>query len=263
MGRFAFFISLGLHGIILLLLILSFEFESPMPVVQNADKDMHVISAVVMEAPQPQPVVPPQQKVEPPKPLPTPKPLPQQPALVVPPPTTPKAIALNPPKKKLPIAKKEDIEKQLLAEMKQQTKKVKKTQETELERAFAKEVKDQAAKALQKQLLAEQKAAGAKVQGEVNKYKALILQAISERWLVPPNVDKQLYTLLLIRLAPGGSVLDVQITRSSGVLALDRSARDAVYKASPLPVPDESSSFDQFRQFVLKVKPEDLVSSDP
>jgi colicin import membrane protein len=63
-------------------------------------------------------------------------------------------------------------------------------------------------------------------------------------------------------LAPGGVVLDVQVTRSSGDVSLDRSARDAVFKASPLPVPENASEFNQFRQFVLKVKPENIVTTE-
>jgi colicin import membrane protein len=42
-------------------------------------------------------------------------------------------------------------------------------------------------------------------------------------------------------------------------MTLDRSARAAVFKASPLPVPKEPDAFEAFRQFILKVKPE-LIS---
>ena len=100
------------------------------------------------------------------------------------------------------------------------------------------------------------------LQGVVDKYKALILQAISRQWLVPGGIDKEISCQLLIRLAPGGVVLDVQLVKSSGSSALDRSARDAVFKASPLPVPAESDVFESFRQFVLKVKPENVFTAD-
>ena len=97
-------------------------------------------------------------------------------------------------------------------------------------------------------------------QGEVNKYKALILQSISEHWMIPPQVDKTLSCELRIRLAPGGEVLDVQVTRSSGDVALDHSARAAVLKASPLPVPTNADEFEAFREFALKVKPENVLA---
>jgi colicin import membrane protein len=139
----------------------------------------------------------------------------------------------------------------------------KKAKQKSLEQAMEKELKDVAAKSLQQQLYhAQQRASGAKVQGIVDKYKALVLQAISQRWLVPPGTDKNLYAELFIHLAPGGAVLDVQITKSSGLLAFDRSARDAVFKASPLPVPDDTVAFNQFRQFVLKVKPDNIITAD-
>ena len=98
--------------------------------------------------------------------------------------------------------------------------------------------------------------------GVVDKYKALILQTISQHWIVPTNADKKLTAELLIRLAPGGLVLDVQLIKSSGDAALDRSARAAVFNASPLPVPTDSDAFTAFRQFVLKVKPENVLHND-
>jgi colicin import membrane protein len=98
-------------------------------------------------------------------------------------------------------------------------------------------------------------------QGVVDKYKALIIQSIGEHWLVPLQANKKLTSELMIRLGPGGKVLDVTITRSSGDPSLDSSARAAVMKASPLPVPDKPDEFEPFRQFVLKVKPENIVES--
>ncbi len=96
-------------------------------------------------------------------------------------------------------------------------------------------------------------------QGIVNKYKALIIQAISEHWQVPLQANRSLYSELMIRLSPEGAVLDVKITKSSGDPALDSSARSAVLKASPLPVPESKDEFEPFKQFVLKVKPENIV----
>jgi colicin import membrane protein len=98
-------------------------------------------------------------------------------------------------------------------------------------------------------------------QGEIDKYKAMMVQAISRQWLVPDNVNNNIVCKLLIHLAPGGVVLSTEITQSSGNPALDRSAQAAVYKASPLPVPDESNLFDKFRVVSLTVRPEHIQSS--
>lgn len=249
--RGAFISSLIIHVVVLTLLVVSFEFSHPMAVVKNEDNSSKIISAVAVNAPpapvDPTPAAAPPAQVKPKKIV--------QPVVAVKTPPKPKVIAI--PKK----IKQRDLAKEFLADIQKESKKHKK--EKSLEKAMEQEIKEQAAKSLQQQLLAEQKrAAGAKAVGEVNKYKALIVQAISRRWLVPAGADKKIYSELMIRLAPGGAVLDVQVSKSSGDVALDRSARDAVFKASPLPVPDDTNEFESFRQFVLRVRPENVVVND-
>lgn len=97
-----------------------------------------------------------------------------------------------------------------------------------------------------------------RLQSEVDKYKSLIEQAISQHWEVPSGANPDLSCELLIRVGTGGVVLNVQISRSSGDLALDNSARAAVFKASPLPVPNDTDLFNEFRELRLTVKPEAL-----
>lgn len=91
-------------------------------------------------------------------------------------------------------------------------------------------------------------------QGEVDKYKAMILQQIQQNWIVPGKVDA-LSCVLSISVAPGGMVTQVKLVKSSGNDALDRSAIAAVNKASPLPVPSNSLEFAAFRTFTLTVMP--------
>ena len=55
-----------------------------------------------------------------------------------------------------------------------------------------------------------------------------------------------------MQIGPGGVVINVSVARSSGNPALDNSARAAVFKASPLPVPDDPDLFNAFRQITLK-----------
>ena len=121
----------------------------------------------------------------------------------------------------------------------------------------------QMAAAHQKQMLAEKKHLQelaqqnvAQMSGEVNKYKALIIQAISQHWILPEHVDRQLFSQFRIQLAPNGQVLSVGLIRSSGDPVLDRSAQAAIYKASPLPVPTDSEMFNLFRDISLTVRPE-------
>lgn len=51
---------------------------------------------------------------------------------------------------------------------------------------------------------------------------------------------------------------EVTLTRSSGDPLLDRSAQTAIYKASPLPVPTDSETFNLFRDISLTVRPEQV-----
>jgi colicin import membrane protein len=257
--------SVIVHVLILLGFVLGFDFSSPLPVIENTNKN-DVISAVVLGdsakskiLPQELPsLISPVLKEEP-------KPQPIQQA-------SKDVIAIKAAdKKKLAKQKALEAKKQrelltrdLLADIKKHNNKQKKITQKKLKSRFDKRLHEQAEKSLRQQLLKEEiKLQGTQTRqsrGEVNKYKALILQAISERWVIPPGVNKSLSCELRIRLAPSGEVLDVQVTRSSGDPSLDHSARTAVLKASPLPVPSDLNAFEAFREFALKVKPENILA---
>lgn len=99
------------------------------------------------------------------------------------------------------------------------------------------------------------KAEEARIAGIVDKYKALIINAIGQKWILPENANSQMSSKFRIHLAPNGVVLDVSLISSSGDSILDRSARDAIYKASPLPVPNDPKTFNLFRDISLTVRP--------
>ncbi|MBA4696028.1 MAG: cell envelope integrity protein TolA [Legionella sp.] len=107
-------------------------------------------------------------------------------------------------------------------------------------------------------LEAEKAAKNAAFIGEVNKYKALIISAISQQWILPEKIDRSLSSQFRIRLAPDGAVLEVRLTRSSGDPVLDHSAQTAIHKASPLPVPGTPEAFEPFRDISLTVRPENV-----
>lgn len=98
----------------------------------------------------------------------------------------------------------------------------------------------------------------ARIAGEVDKYRALILNAIGRNWILPDNANSSLSSQFRIRLAPNGMVLEVALIRSSGDALLDRSAQTAIYKASPLPVPTNAETFNLFRDINLTVRPEQV-----
>lgn len=138
-----------------------------------------------------------------------------------------------------------------LAEEKRKAEEEKKRQAAEAAAKKAKEAALAAAKAEKLQMM----------QGELNRYKMLILQTLSNNWITPDNVDKQLKVEYEIHIAPGGAILNVTLIKSSGNEQLDRSARAAIYKSSPLPVPKDPDLFNIFRVVHLSVRPEGFVTS--
>ena len=62
---------------------------------------------------------------------------------------------------------------------------------------------------------------------------------------------------LRVRLVPGGDVVDVAITKSSGNDIFDRRALTAVQRASPLPIPDDNAVFERLnlRDVTFTFKP--------
>ncbi len=264
-----FSISIFFHVGVLALLTFSMRFASNIPVLENTNHE-DIISAVVLgDSPKSKVIT---------DPLNTPPPLLKAPPKVAPikPPQEAKkdAIPLKvmPPKKKIihekplaPKKKQEVVIKKRLPDTKQLEAKKQKIKELKMKSQFEKTLREQSELSLRQQLLNEEVKLQAKrerlARGDVDKYKALILQAISEHWIVPPQVDKHKYCMLMIHLAPGGTVLEVEVTRSSGDPSLDSSVRAAVMKASPLPVPINPDAFEPFRQFMLKVKPENIMGA--
>lgn len=249
------------HLLILSLFIFGFEFIAPLPVFENSNKN-DVISAVVLGDVTTSKIVTPRAatltptpKVEKPE---------SQPVKAKPTPSPTKAISIAKPQPKV-VKPKNFFVNDLLADIKQQTEQKKKLKQKTLTSQFQKTLRAQAEQSLRQNLLKEeiklQSAQAQQAQGIVDKYKALILQAISEHWIIPTQSSRNLYSELMIRLAPDGMVLDVQITKSSGDPALDSSARAAVLKASPLPVPREAQAFAAFKQFVLRASPKDIINS--
>lgn len=161
-------------------------------------------------------------------------------------------------KKLAELSKKKAEEKAKADKLKAEKELAKKAQDEKAKAALAKAESDRKkqADAAAAQQSAQNAQREARIAGEVDKYKALIVNAIGRNWILPENVDGSMSSQFRIRLAPDGAVLEVSLTRSSGDPLLDRSAQTAIYKASPLPVPTDSETFNLFRDISLTVRPE-------
>ncbi|MFA6303215.1 MAG: cell envelope integrity protein TolA [Legionella sp.] len=165
--------------------------------------------------------------------------------------------------KKKELVKQQEAEVKKLAELnKKKQLDLAKAEKAKAEKTKAENAKAEKAKAEQKKqaiAAAAQNAENqARIAGEVDKYKALIVNAIGRNWILPENADSNSSCQFRIRLAPNGVVLEVTLTRSSGDPVLDRSAQTAINKASPLPVPSDAATFNLFRDISLTVRPEQV-----
>lgn len=145
---------------------------------------------------------------------------------------------------------------------KQQKEKEQQKRAAALERQKEEKLRQEhAEQSLQEQLAAEEKARQQAAQAvraasEVDKYKALIRQRVSRSWNRPVGVTKGLTCVVHVRLTPGGEVLSATVTRSSGNAQFDRSVEYAVYKAAPLPLPEDPTLFDNFREIEFTFDPD-------
>jgi colicin import membrane protein len=162
------------------------------------------------------------------------------------------------------LNKKKNAEKALANQLKLEQKKAEQEKRAQIAKEQAEHKQENQAKAdvLRKQqeqaLAAQNEERRAHMAGVVDKYKALIVNAIGRNWILPEHVNRTLSSQFRIRLAPDGSVLDVTLIRGSGDPLLDRSAQTAIYKASPLPVPTDEDTFNMFRDISLTVRPEQV-----
>jgi len=174
------------------------------------------------------------------------------------------------------LEEKREAEEKRLAELKQKQVEEKKNIEAQKKKALEAEKKrvaeaaekkqeierrQEVESALQEQLAAEEKQRQAvrevRALAEADRFKALIRQKVSRNWVRPPSAEKGLECVVHVRLVPGGEVIDAKVVRSSGNAAFDRSVENAVYKATPLPLPADKQLFEYFRELEFIFKPEE------
>lgn len=173
-----------------------------------------------------------------------------------------KALALK--QLKIAAAKKEKIKKQQAEKLKLAALKQQKIAEKKAKKLVEqKKIHALQQKLIQQQLNSEAKdissvTSQAQQQGAIDQYKAAIVSAIQSNWRID-QINKQLKCIYTVNLAPDGTVLSVQLVKSSGSDSLDQSAKQAITLASPLPVPHNPVLFNHFRQLVLTLSPQGVT----
>jgi TonB family protein len=88
---------------------------------------------------------------------------------------------------------------------------------------------------------------------EINRYIALIQQAVQQHWRVPAVLGQVQDPLVEMVLSPDGNVASVKVIESSGNAALDASLIRAIESAAPFQVP--TRDFQLFRDNKIRFHP--------
>jgi colicin import membrane protein len=183
-------------------------------------------------------------------------------------------------RERLAVEEKRRVEQAKLAEQKRQdeakrqaaaAEKKRKEQQRLVEAQQKKEAEQRrqaAEQGLKEQLAAEeQQRAAAEAQArqaalyakEEDRYRALMTSRIMSNWVPPPDWSKGqgMECTLRVRLVPTGEVIQVTTTCRNSSEAFERSVRNAVYKSSPLQVPEDRALFEsRFREVQFNFHPE-------
>jgi colicin import membrane protein len=141
----------------------------------------------------------------------------------------------------------QDAEKKRLEDIERQR------QENERKRREAEEAEQRSR--LEAELAEEERMLDAMNSGELDRYIFAITRRIQQAWVPPASAAPGLKCVVQVRQVPGGQVVGVTITSCNGDAAVQRSIEAAVYRASPLPEPENPSLFD--RNLRITFEPEE------
>jgi len=228
------------------------------------------------EPPKPEPPKPEPPRPEPPKPEP-PKPQPPPKAEVKPEPPRPDpaAIAEKLEREKRAQEKRERLEREKQELAKKEQEKAKKEREDKAKRekeeaakkkleqeeaAKKKREQEELARQQEEKRRAEEQARAEAVQArqsEIDRYIEGIKNRIRSRANIPDSVTGHPEAQFRIRLLPGGDLLDVELTRSSGNRAYDAAIERAIRSAQKFDIPPPTSElFARFRELTLNLRHE-------
>lgn len=124
------------------------------------------------------------------------------------------------------------------------------------------ELQKEAAAETEKNARIEQARAGAEQAAQLGKvvdeYIGKIQAKIKSNIVLPPDVPKGARAEYSVTLLPGGTVLNVRLTKRSGDDAYDRAVERAILKSQPLPLPPDATLFKKFRDLNLNFNSHDI-----
>ena len=234
--------SLLVHGLFLIVLVMSFSWKSVKPV-QIAEVELwDSLPAPKVTQPKPEPEPPkPQPQVEPPRPLPQPKA-----EIQVKPKPTPEVKA--PAKPDAAVKAREEAKKQA-----EELKRLQQLMAQDNQQLLNSEHQNEAKSAAEARRAAEAMAAS---KGVVDDYIGRI------RGKIHSKVNNQVCgsgkpeLIFAVGLMPTGEVSgSPRLVKSSGLPACDQAVERAILQAQPLPLPPQPELFSQFRNLNLQFKP--------
>lgn len=254
----AIFLALAVHAAFFALIVFGITWQSrPAPPVEVELWQKLPAAPARQEAP-PKPAEPERPKPEPPKPEEPPPPPPKPPEEKPEPPAKPPETRVDPEiakkleREKREMEKRERLEREREKKQKEDAARKKREQEEAAKKKREEEQRQREEERRKREAEKAREAAMAARQSEIDAYRARISAKIRARANVPDTVTGNPEVQVRIRVLPGGEVLDIAITKRSGIPAYDAAIERAIRSASPLPVPDpQSELFPQFRELNL------------
>ncbi|MDA9109595.1 cell envelope integrity protein TolA [Woeseiaceae bacterium] len=105
---------------------------------------------------------------------------------------------------------------------------------------------------LKRELSNEQKRLDALRSGALARYTYSLGRKIENNWVQPPSALSGISCVVNVRQLPGGEVISAVVETCNGDESVRRSVEAAVYKASPLPDPEDPSLFERNLRFIFE-----------
>ena len=155
-------------------------------------------------------------------------------------------------REKTELKKSQDKQKAALAKLKKEKAALeRKKKSAEAKRKAKAEAKRKVAEA-KRERIARQKYE----ESEITRAMIRIERQVKRNWTRPSAISNGLTCTIRVQLIAGGAVKRAQVIESSGNAIFDRSAENAVRKASPLPVPADPLIFQKFKVFSFIFNPQ-------